>query len=104
MTTPHDPTVMAVITLRDIYDRQLQQETATTQAIVDLKQQIAAMSSHINAYVQHREDVTKIHDDFERRFRVLERWKAAIPPSLFAATVSLIVALIEYTTRAVGHG
>lgn len=104
MTTPPDQPPVAVITLRDIYDRQVKLEETTASSINDVKLAVNTVAQQMLANEQHRTHVEGIHNDHESRLRTLERWKNAIPASVLTALMALVIALLEWATRAVGHG
>jgi hypothetical protein len=83
-----------VITLKDVWTDLHATNKETAKAISDLNATLGQILGHLETVDNRNRAADALHVDFETRLRALERWRYALPASVFLALASAAAAIL----------
>jgi len=90
------PETEVVITLKDVWTDLHASQRETAKAIADLNATLGKILGHLETVDTRNRAADMAHADYEQRIRALERWRYALPASLFMALASTAATVAEF--------
>jgi hypothetical protein len=91
-----EPATGIVITLKDVWDELHTQGKEITAEIASLNTTIARLGTQVEQINTRNVTADKAQVDHETRIRALERWRYALPTTIFLAFISIILTVYQF--------